>query len=153
MPRKKETVIVPQWGMRDDGKVFLLEEMPCIQGEKWALRMFLVVKGTTAEVPPEVAQLGMVGVAIRGLNSFLHADIRFPDLEPLLDEMMEQVKIVRDPAHHPDVASRLMDDDVEEVETRAWLRLEVLSLHVGFSVLDALLKLFSPLTNPPPPDS
>jgi hypothetical protein len=146
---KKQDVTVPQWSGRDDGKVFRITEMPAAQAEKWAWRLFIAMKGTTAQVPPEIAQLGMVGVAIRGLNSFLAADVRFQDIEPLLDEMMTCVTRVRDPAH-PDVATNLIDGDVEEVQTRGWLRSEVLSLHVGFSVTDALLTLICQVMAPVP---
>lgn len=139
---KKTTVVVPKWGGRDDGKTFLITEMYADPAEKWAWRLFLAMKGTTAEVSPEVAQLGFVGVAVRGLNSFLAADVRFADIEPLLDEMFTCVKIIRDP-NHPDVATPLTASDIEEVQTRAWLRAEVLSLHVGFSVTDSLLALLS----------
>lgn len=145
--RKKEIVVVPKIGGRDDGKMFLIDEMPAAQAEKWALRMFIALKGTSAAVPDDVARFGMVGVAIRGLNAFLAADVRFQDIEPLLDEMITCVRIVRD-ARHPEVATALMADDIEEVATRAWLRSEVLRIHTGFSMGDALSKLISAVTSP-----
>lgn len=143
--RKTNDVIIPEWGERDAGKTFRLTEMPALRAEKWAWRMFLAMKGTTAEVDPAIAALGMVGVAIRGLNSFLAADVRYEDIEPLLDEMFTCVSMIRDP-RHPDAATPLSDSDIEEVKTRAWLRSEVLSLHVGFSVTDALWVLISAVT-------
>lgn len=140
--RKVETVVVPRWGTRDDGKTFILTEMFASKAEKWAWRLFLAVKGTTASVPEEIAALGMVAVAIRGLNSFLAADVKFELIEPLLDEMFECVKMIRDP-RYPDVATALADDDIEEVQTRAWLRSEVLRLHTNFSLVDAALEWIS----------
>lgn len=136
--RKSETVKVPLWGGRDAGKLFRLTEMPAARAEKWALRLVLAMKGTSAAIPESLAPFGMVAVAIRGINSFLASDVDFNKLEPLLDEMFECVKMVRDPAH-PDVISDLVsDDDIEEVKTRGWLRSEVLRLHTNFSFIDAV---------------
>lgn len=146
--RKKEIVVVPKIGGRDDGKTFLIDEMPAAQAEKWALRMFIALKGTSAAVPDDVARFGMVGVAIRGLNAFLAADVRFMDIEPLLDDMLACVRIVRDP-RHPEVATALMSDDIEEVQTRVWLRGEVLRVHTGFSVAEAFSLLVSAIKTGP----
>lgn len=147
--RKVEDVKVPSWpGGRDGGKIFRITEMPAARAEKWAWRLFVAVKGTTAEVPPEVERLGMVGVLIRGLNSMLAADVDFARIEPLLDEMFECVQIVRDP-RHPDVVTPLVsDDDVEDVMTRGWLRGEIIRVHTGFSVADALSTLVTAIKAP-----
>lgn len=153
MTRKTVMVPVPlEPGYeRDHGKHFMLTEMDAEQAEKWAWRMFLALKGTTAQVPPEVERMGMVGVFIRGLNSFLAADVKFGDLEPLLDQMFTCVQRVRD-MNHPDKATMLIPGDVEEVKTRAWLRSEVLGLHVGFSVTEVLWTLVSLVTADKPQD-
>lgn len=150
---KKKVVVVPRWSNRDDDKAFLLTEMPARQAEKWAWRLFLAVKGTTAQVPPEVEAMGMVGVAIRGLNSFLAADVEFAKLEPLLDEMMQCVRIVRDPKF-PDVTAELIEGDIMEVQTLMWLRSEVLNLHTGFSFYDIVSTWAAAWTrqSPPSPD-
>lgn len=139
--RKVENVVVPFAG-RDQGKIFRITEMPAAQAEKWALRFFVAIKGTSAFIPDEVALLGMVGIAIRGLNSILAADIKPEALDPLLDEMFSCVQIVRD-AKFPDAATALIADDIEEVPTRMWLRSEVLRVHTGFSCTDALSALIS----------
>lgn len=147
--RKKESVVVPAMGGRDDGKTFAIEEMPAAKAEKWAWRMFIALKGTSAEIPQEVAGLGMVGVAIRGINAFLAADVRFQDIEPLLDEMMTCVMIVRDP-RYPAVVAALIPEDVEEVRTMGWLRSEVLRIHTGFSGAEAFSHLVSAIKATPP---
>lgn len=141
--RKQETVIVPaDWGERDAGKMFEITEKPAVEAEKWGWRMFLTLKGVDGYIPDDVARLGMVGVAIRGLNTFLAAPVRFEDLEPLLDDLLTCVKRVRD-ERHPDVATPMMSDDIEEVRTVGWLRSEVLRVHTGFSFADALSTLTS----------
>ena len=150
MTLKSTTVRAPGLGAgRDEGKLFKITEMPAAKAEKWALRMFIALKGTSAEVPPEVARLGIVGVAIRGLNAFFAADVKWSDLEPLLDEMFECVSMVRE-ANRPDIATPLTGSDIMEPQTRMWLRSEVLSLHVGFSFTEALLRLWAMINEPVP---
>lgn len=140
---KTEVVTVPEWGERDRGKYFLITEMPAAQAEKWGLRMVNVLKGTSAVIPQTAASLGMVGVAIIGLNAWLAADIDPAKLEPLMDQMMTCVSVIRDP-RHPDVATPIVSDsDIMEIRTRLWLRSEILQLHTGFSPAEMLSRLIS----------
>lgn len=148
MGRRVEQIVVPAWGGRDDGKTFQLTEQDAVAAEKWGWRMYLATKGTAGNIPDEVAQLGMVGVAIRGINAFLAAPMRFDELEPLLDELLACVRIIRDP-RHPDVATAITPGDIEEIKTVAWLRSEVLRVHTGFSFADALSSLISMLGTAP----
>lgn len=149
MARKHEIVTVPSWeGNRDAGSQFLITEMSAAAAEKWGLRAFLLLKGSGERIPDSVAGLGMVGVAIIGLNVFLQGNIKPEDLEPLLDEMMECVKKVRDP-RKPELATPLVsEDDIEEVATRLWLRSEILRIHTGFSPAESLSKLISAIQMP-----
>lgn len=139
---KQETVVVPaEWGGRDAGKHFQITEMPATKAEKWGMRAILLLRGSGERMPDNVQGLGMIGVAILGINVFLRGEMSFTNLEPLLDEMMTCVKLIRDP-RHPSVATEIVSDsDIEEVQTRLWLRSEVLRLHTGFSPADALSKL------------
>lgn len=150
MGRKQELVVVPiEWGGRDANKNFRITEMPATRSEKWGMRALLMLRGSGERVPDNVQGLGMVGVAILGINVFLRGEMNFEALEPLLDEMMTCVEIVRDP-RHPDVATPLVsDDDIEEVQTRLWLRSEVLRVHTGFSPADALSTLVAAIQAPP----
>jgi hypothetical protein len=149
--RKTAKVVVPAWaGNRDADKTFLITEMSAAAAEKWAARAFLALTRTGgAQIPLEARELGMVGVAIVGLNMFLKGGVEFRDLEPLMDEMFTCVRMIRDPravdqATGGPVATEIVsDDDVEEVQTRAWLRSEVLKLHTGFSIADGLSWLIS----------
>lgn len=146
---KSVTVQVPaEWGGRDQNKHFKITEMPATQAEKWGWRALLLLRGSGERMPDNVQGLGMVGVAVLGINVFLRGEMSFTNLEPLLDEMMTCVKIVRDP-RYPDVVTDLMPDhDIEEVQTRLWLRSEVLKLHTGFSPADALSKLLEGIRAP-----
>ncbi len=146
---KKETVVVPaEWGGRDANKNFLITEMPASKAEKWGMRAILLLRGSGERMPDNVQGLGMVGVAILGINVFLRGEMSFTNLEPLLDEMMTCVKIIRDP-RHPTFATELVSEsDIEEVQTRLWLRSEVLRLHTGFSPADALSNLLAAIRAP-----
>lgn len=151
--RKSERVSVPTgdtWaGNRDSGKVFLITEMSATRAEKWALRMFIALKGSGSGVSENVAQLGMVGITLAVINAFLRADIDPKVIDELLDEMMTCVQLVRD-SNHPEVASTLVsEDDIEEVQTRLWLRSEVLRIHTNFSLAESLWRLIFTVTTPP----
>lgn len=131
----------PSWG-RDVNKSFLITEMPAAQAEKWAMRAFLALKGSDSQIPTNIQSLGMVGVAIVTLNVFLRASVKFEELSPLLDEMLDCVKAIPDKR---DMASArpLIPGEIQEVATLGWLRSEVLELHTGFSFADSLSKLIS----------
>lgn len=150
--RKVEDVTVPaEWGARDKGKVYRITEASAAQAEKWGYRLVIALKGTTAAIPESIAPLGLIAVAIRGFNSFLAADVDFAKLEPLLDEMMSCVQIIRDRSV-PYMASPLIsDDDIEEVKTIMWLRSEVLRIHTNFSLVEAALTWVASMK--PPTDS
>lgn len=139
---------------RDAGKMFRIEEKSARDAEWWALRMIIAVKGTTAQVPEAMASMGYGAIAIRGLNSFLAADVDPNKLRPLLNEMLECVTIVRDRAVNDPVkggpmGTPLMDDDIEEISTIEWLRGEVLRVHTGFSVVEFFLTWWGTLSQPP----
>ena len=138
MARKKTTVKIETEG-RDKGKVFLLTEMPARQAEKWGARALLLAAQSGANVANVNA--GMLGVVTMGLQAVL-GGVRFSDVEPLLDEMLACVAIVPDP-RHPEVTRPIIDDDLEEWATITRLRQEVLELHLGFSLADALSNLRS----------
>lgn len=127
--RKTKDVVVALEG-RDKGKVFRITEMPASQAEKWATRAFLALAHSGVEVPEYVSGAGMAGIAVLGLKAL--GGVSFEEAEPLMDEMMACVTIVRDPKQ-PMMAFGLMEQDTEEVSTRVLLRGEVFELHTGFS--------------------
>ena len=148
-------VTIPAWGGRDAGKTFRITEMPAAQAERWGWRMMLVLKGSNGNIPMGIASMGMVAVAIVTLNAFLQSEIDHEKLQPLLDEMLGCVTMVRD-KRRPELTTKLTAFDIMEVKTRLWLRSEVLRLHTDFSPADALSALFQAiqtLTPQPPPDS
>ena len=149
---KTEVVVVPDNYGRDARKHFLLTEADAFAVEKWAWRAALVLKGTTAEIPLDVARLGSVAVMIRAINAMLAADVDEKKLLPLLDEMMTCVQIIRDPGTvdkmtKQPIATPIVPGrgDIMEAKTIGWLRSEIVRLHVGFSPAVALSELISTL--------
>lgn len=157
MGRKTVTVRVPRFegtDNRDLDKSFFLTEWPASTSEKWAMRMLLAFNRSAGEIPLNLAGIGMEGIAILGINTFLRGAIQAAEIIPLLDELLECVKIVRDPdtpdkaTGEPVVHAIIPDIDIEEVATRLWLRSEVLRLHTNFSPADALSKLLTSIQTP-----
>lgn len=131
--RKEKTVTIAAEG-RDKGKIFLITEMSAWQAAKWADRCFFALAQSGVEIPEEIEQLGIAGIATLGLRAL--GGVKYPEAESLLDEMMGCVKFV-DPTN-PQVTRRLIEDDIEEVKTILTLRAEVFELHTGFSFAAAL---------------
>jgi hypothetical protein len=143
--RKTKVVTIPgapseELGSRDNGKLYLVTEMPASQSEKWAARAITALSNAGFEVPEETASLGMAAVAIVGIRAL--ARVSFHEAEPLMDEMMMCVQAIPDPAR-PAIVRALVENDVEEVKTRLLLRSEVLELHTGFSLAGTLLRVLA----------
>lgn len=148
MGRKSATVTVPKFDgtdNRDLGKSFFLTEWPAAIAEKWALKMMFAFNRSGGSIPLDMAGIGMEGIAILGINTFLRGNIQSEEIIPLWDELLGCVAVVRD-TKRPDVRTPLLDDDIEEVATRMWLRAEVLTLHINFSISGALYALWQSIT-------
>ena len=137
MSRRTELVTIDAEG-RDQGRQYLLTEMPAMQAQKWALRAFLALAKSGVEIPDTIAAQGLAGMtqislgALRGLN---------PELaEPLLDSLMQCVAFQARATVRP-----LVEDDIEEVLTLLQLQAKVFALHVGFSTSERLSNLITNL--------
>jgi hypothetical protein len=126
--RKTATITIAAEG-RDKGKVFQLKELPASQAERWAMKVFLALAKSGVDIPEDVMQSGMAGIAAVGFKAL--AGMNYYDAEPLMDEMFQCVQAVPDPGK-PAVLRNLIEDDIEEVQTRLLLRKEILLLHVNF---------------------
>ena len=113
-----------------------------MQAEKWAARAFLALIESGVKIPDAVAAGGMESLmsddAITAVFTSLLGGlgkIRWELLEPLLDEMMECVRIMTDPIGKPDYSRAINQsaNDIEEVSTLLKLRGALLKLHTGFS--------------------
>jgi hypothetical protein len=135
MARRTATVTIDAEG-RDKGKAFLLTEMSASQAERWAARAMLALARNGVEIPEGIASAGLAGVAAIGIRAL--GGMAFDDAEPLLADMMACVQAIPDPAR-PNVSRYLIEDDIEEVATRLRLRMEVFTLHTGFSLPAGML--------------
>jgi hypothetical protein len=128
MARKEITITIEDSG-RDQGKVFLIKEMAASQAEKWAARAFLALAKSGVDIPDDIENAGLAGIAALGVKAL--SGMTFAEAEPLLDEMMACVSIIPDPKR-PSVTRHLIEDDIEEIKTRLKLRAEVFKIHFDF---------------------
>ncbi|EPN6131782.1 hypothetical protein ACT2OS_000266 [Enterobacter asburiae] len=128
MARKELYYTVEDKG-RDYGKKFYIREMSATQAEWWAIRAILAMANNGINLPDNLSDMGMAGMAKVGLE--MVAKIPPEDARPLLDELMKCVQAVPNP-DDLNIKRPLIDDDTEEVITRLKLRGEVFKLHVDF---------------------
>lgn len=128
MARKITNVTIEADG-RDQGKRFIISEMPASRAEKWAMRLAFAVMGAGVDVPDGFGKNGMADIASFGMKAL--GKIPFDVAEPLLDELMACVQIAPNP-QDPTVSRPLIESDVEEIPTRLKLRMETLKLHIDF---------------------
>lgn len=126
MARKTATITIDAAG-RDAGKTFLLTELPAMQAEEWAGRLLFAAMNSGLEIPDDIAQAGLAGVAALGISAL--TKLPYDAVKPLLDEMLGCIQI----QPSPKVTRDLFPDDIEEVATLIRLRREVFSLHLDFS--------------------
>lgn len=129
---------------RDHGKTFLITEMSADAAERWAIQCLLAFANAGAKIPEATLMAGLEGMqqswhalAIQGIRSL--AGLRYEDAAPLLAQMMECVRFAPQSGDGPanlSLAATLTQ--IEEVKTLLTLRYEVLQLHLGFSLADAL---------------
>jgi hypothetical protein len=143
----KTKEIVIETAGRDQGKAFVLTELPAMQAEKWAARAFNGLARANVEIPDTVVGAGLVGVWVMGIKMLFAMD--FAICSELMDEMLSCVQFRPDPANpavlRPIIGKGSAQGDVEEVTTLKELREEVFKLHVGFSLAEIIQKLTSAL--------
>ena len=103
MSRKTKQVTIDSEG-RDKGKTFVITEMPARKAEAWAMRALLAISKNSEHKD------GTAGVwnalATDGLQVLSKVD--WQDAEPLLNELMECVRIIPDPTKPHIVAQSLL---------------------------------------------
>ncbi len=153
--RKVELVKVPSGYGRDHGKTFQITEWPATRADEWAVRAILAYNRGGSSIPLEgLVGQGMEAIFFVGVQTFLRGQIRSEEIVPILNELLDCVQIVRDPAARdkatgkPVATDIVSDDDIEEVKTRWWLRSEVIRIHTGFSPAAELQTLISAIMKP-----
>ena len=157
--RKQEIVKVPDESKfkRDTGKHFLITEWPAAKTEHWAIRALLAYNRGGGQIPTEAVGGGMQMIFLLGLNTFLRGQMQAEEVIPILDELLECVKIIRDtkargPDGHVIATDIVSDDDILEVPTRLWLRSEVVRVHTNFSPFAVISGLISAAMKEAPPN-
>jgi hypothetical protein len=112
---------------RDRGKMFLIREWDAARAERWALRVLFGLGKGGVELPPEILQLGAMGIFYAAGSQALRIPSRLA--LRLADELMECVERVE-----TKTVRALVPEDIEEVSTRIKLKKEVLKLTYGFFV-------------------
>lgn len=141
--RKEKIITITEEG-RDQGKTFVIKEMPASQAEWWAIRVFQAVTRAGIDIPENISGSGMAGVFVMGLRGF--ANLPPGDLKDLMDEMFDCIFIQR--GGDKNMVMKLLEEDIQEVATRLKLRGEVFELHTGFSLAGGSTTSASPATSP-----
>lgn len=134
MARKVEHLTIPGIrsetpGERDNGKTFVLTEMPSIQGERWATQALSLIAKSGVKLPTGAEGAGMAGLAVVRLAS-LPALQALQD--PSLDAWWECVKYQHMPKHPLQPIYQGEACQIEEIGTVNLLRMKVLEIHIGF---------------------
>ena len=135
--RRQKSVTIDAEG-RDKGKTFLLTEMSAAAAEDWAARAFLMLAHSAIDFPVGIQNTGMAGIAE---IAHLLGGVQFPELKPLMDDLLGCVQRVEDP-NRP-FPRAIDNEDIEEVSTRQFLRREVIDLHVNFLLGATILNLIA----------
>jgi hypothetical protein len=143
MARREAIITISRPG-RDQGKTFVLTEMPAVQAEEWFCRTIMLLARSGTEVPPDIFRHGSAAFAAIGISAALSGLGKAPwaEVKPLMDELLACVAFRTPVGSVITVHSQVMSQ-IEEVETILRLKEEVLSLHVGFSLAAKLSDLRS----------
>lgn len=143
MRRTRTVVITEKEGEqnRDKGKTFVVTEVSAVQAEEWALRALMTLGTSGFIVPQEMADAGLIGVALIGYQAFMGA--RQEEVLPLWREMLPACVKYKAPAEAASGADILMPWSaslVEEVSTLLTLRQQILEVHTGFTLAEFALR-------------
>lgn len=118
--------------------------------EKWAARAFLALAHSRADIPAGIArQYANTRGDMRQIAAIagLLGHLQFPEIEPLMDELLGCITYLVDPGPPPVTRPLNMagdvNDDIEETATLQRLRTEVIDIHVGFSLPAAVFNLIA----------
>jgi hypothetical protein len=97
------------------------------------MRAFFALANSGAAIPQEWQAGGMAAIATIGLTGL--QGLPYEMAEPLLDELMACSKIMPDRTK-PMLLLDDLNNHIEEVHTRAYLKARAFVLHTGFSWAD-----------------
>jgi len=130
---------IAQYG-KDAGKQFEITKMSADDAEWFAIRAFLALGSSGIEVSDDIQAAGAGGLLKMAVANFFKIK---PDvLKPLLDEMMQTVKYIPDPAT-PMVKRPYATGIIEDVRTKFEIRKTILSFNTDFFDTAAIQNLAS----------
>lgn len=109
---------------RDKGKSFVITEMSAVQGHEWATKALFAMLNSGADMPDEMAAMGLAGLAVMGMGAL--TQIPHAVAKPLLDELLTCVQIEQEK-----VTRKTVPEDFEEIMTIFDLQREVLTMHLA----------------------
>jgi hypothetical protein len=121
---------------RDAGKTFVVVEASAAKAEEWGLRAMMALGTSGITVPPEITQLGLIGVALIGYQAFMGS--REEAIMPLWREMLPACVFFQ---AENGVRIPFNDTLIEEVTTLLQLRQMVMELQTGFTLAEIAQKL------------
>lgn len=120
---------------RDAGKTFVITEVSAVQAEEWALRAMMALGTSGIVVPQEMADAGLIGVALVSYQAFMGA--QWEAVAPLWREMLPCISY----ESNPGVRMPFNEGLVEEVSTLLELRRHIVELHTGFTLAELARRL------------
>lgn len=126
---------------RDQGGIFTITEMPAIPATEWFIRAMQLLVRSGADVPPNIMQQGAAGFITMGLGTILTGLGKAPwhEVKPLLDELLACVTSYQPPGGQvPLTRWDAFKSQINEPATILQMYEEVVSLHLGFSLLARL---------------
>jgi hypothetical protein len=131
--RRENEVIIGTDGGRDAGKRFKVTEATAMEAEDFIADLLgAMFRGETNV--EGIFSGGWEVVAKVGIKALL--GLQKSERKPLLDRMMKCVTIMPNPNNA--FARDLTENDIEEMSTLLQLQDEVIRMHTGFSIRDAL---------------
>lgn len=127
MSRRSIEITISNPG-RDQGKTFILHEMPAMEGEVWATQAIELIRQARGESAEE-GQEGMQALAAKKAKGVSPAVARALQ-DPSLDGIWKYVEFKPKNAEAP--AQKLREDHIEEWRTRLSLRVAFLNFHTDF---------------------
>jgi hypothetical protein len=140
MGPREATITISREG-DDKGGVFVIRKMAAIPATDWFIRAVQLLARSGADVPPHIMAGGPEAFVALGLGTVLQGVSRgaWGEIKPLLEELLACVVSYQPPGGQVALtAQSVIQGQILEPATVFQLYEEVLSLHLGFSLLARL---------------
>ena len=128
---------------RDKGKVYLITEWDVYKCEAWSIKVLSASITAGVEVMGAALKFPTEAMSIIGAEQIIGIIARIPPAIsiPLINELIEGVQLVPD-ISRPQLARKLLIDDIQEGSTLAAIKAEVIRANMAFfkGVIGLILK-------------